>query len=72
MKDVTMNLSRIADHCGYVRNGRLDKATSAHFNLTVTILEQSKRNNDPYRKQREQYHINRFDTYHKGINRQNK
>ena len=72
--------SRIADHCGYVRNGRLDKATGAHFNLpghsladlTVNILEQSKRNNDQNRKQRKEYHINRFNTFHKGMNRQKK
>ena len=51
--------SRVAEHCGYVRNQHLDKATGLHFNLpghtladlTVTVLEQSKRNNDPYRKQ---------------------
>ena len=70
--------SRIADHCGYVRNQKVDTATGTHFNLpghsladmTVTVLEQSKRNNEQYRKQRESYHINRFNTFHKGINRQ--
>ena len=69
---------RLADHCGYIRNKRLDQATGYHFNqpghsladLTVTVLEQSKRNNPQYRKQREEYHINRFNTYHKGINKQ--
>ena len=62
--------------CG--RNQRLDTATGAHFNspghslsdLRVTVIEQSKKNNHPYRKQREEYHINRFNTYYKGINRQ--
>ena len=71
---------RPADHCGYVRNGRLEKATGGHFylpghslaDLTVIILEQSKRNNDQNRKQRKEYHINRFNTFHKDINRQNK
>ena len=71
---------RVEEHCGYVRNQHLDKATGLHFNLpghtladlTVTVLEQSKRNNDPYRKQREEYHINRFNTFYKGLNRQNK
>ena len=70
--------SRIADHCGYVQNQKVDTATGTHFNLpghsladmTVTVLEQSKRNNEQYRKQRESYHINRFNTFHKGINRQ--
>ena len=41
--------SRVADHCGYVRNQNLDTATDTHFNLpghsladmTVTVLEQS-------------------------------
>ena len=50
--------SRIADHCGYVRNQKVDTATGTHFNLpghsladmTVTVLEQSKRNNEQYRK----------------------
>ena len=72
--------SRLADHCGYVRNQRLDQATGEHFNLpghnladmTVTVLEQSKRNNLQYRKQREEYHINGVNTFYKGINKQKK
>ena len=51
---------RVADHFGYVRNHRLDTATGAHFNspghsladLRVTVIEQSKKNNHTYRKQR--------------------
>ena len=72
--------ARIADHCGYVRNNRLDKATGYHFNLpghsladlTVTAIEQSKKKDPLYRKQRELYHINRFDTFHNGMNREKK
>ena len=70
--------ARLADHCGYVRSKKLDTPTGSHFNspghsladLRITIVEQSKRNNHPYRKQREEYHIQRFDTFYKGMNRQ--
>ena len=39
--------SRVAEHCGYVQNQHLDKATGLHFNLPghtlsdmkVTVLE---------------------------------
>ena len=70
--------SRLADHCGYVRNLREDTATGSHFNspghsladLRIISLEQSKKKNPLYRKQRETYHINRFNTFYKGINRQ--
>ena len=64
---------RLADHCGYVRNQTLDIATGEHFSLpghslsdlTITVIEQSKRNDNLYRKQREEYHINRFNTFYK-------
>ena len=69
---------RIANHRGYVVNKHVDKATGAHFNLPghslnnmkFTILEQVKENNDSYRKERERYFINIFDTYNKGLNKQ--
>ena len=69
---------RIADHRGYIVNKYVDKATGAHFNLPghslnnmkFTILEQVKENSDSYRKERERYFINIFDTYNKGLNRQ--
>ena len=38
--------------------------------LRIISLEQSKKKNPLYRKQRETYHINRFNTFNKGINRQ--
>ena len=68
----------IADHRGYVVNKHVYKATGAHFNLSghslnnmkFTILEQVKENSDSYRKERERYFINIFDTYNKGLNRQ--
>ena len=70
---------RLADHCGYVRNSNTDTATGFHFNspghslsdLRIVAIEKSKRKNTLYRKQRETYHINRFNTLHNGINRQN-
>ena len=69
--------SCLADHCGYVRNNRKDTATDYHFSspghslaaLRIIALEQSKRKNTMYRKQRKAYHINRLNTFYKGINR---
>ena len=69
--------TRLADHCGYVRNNRVDTATGKHFNspghtlgdLRIIAIEQSRKKNNLYRKQREEYHINRFNTLHKGMNR---
>ena len=70
--------NRIADHRGYIVNKNLDKATGAHFNLPghslhhmkFTILEQVKQNDESYRREREKYLINKFNTFHKGLNRQ--
>ena len=67
-----------ADHWGYVVNKHIDEASGAHFNsaghsltnIQFTILEKVKTNNDNYRKQREKYIINKFKTYHRGLNRQ--
>ena len=68
---------RIDDHRGYISNRKIDKATGDHFNkpghsqadLSVTGLERVKRNNPLYRKEREDYFIRLFDTYHRGINK---
>ena len=70
--------SRIADHRGYIVNGHTNTATGQHFNtpghsvsnLKVTIIEQVKTNNESYRKIREKYHINKFNTYYEGLNQQ--
>ena len=70
---------RIADHRGYIHNQVETTATGAHFNLPghclanmkATILEQVKYNDEQYRKIREEYLINKFNTYHKGLNREN-
>ena len=69
--------NRFANHRGYVVNHHVDTATGAHFtlpghsvsNMTVTILEQSKYNNDSYRKERETYFINKLNTFHSGLNK---
>ena len=65
--------TRVADHRSYVSNRRTDKATGAHFNmpghsladLRVSIIEQTRRKSLEYRKEREHYHIRKFNT--KGI-----
>ena len=52
--------------------------TGAHFNLpghsvsdlSATVLERVKINDISYRKEREKYLINHFNTYYQGINRQ--
>ena len=71
--------SRLADHRGYVMNDRHDTATGAHFSkpghdlshLSITVLEKVKNNEATYRKEREKYFINKFNTYYKGMNKQN-
>ena len=71
--------TRLADHCGYVRNFHFEQATGGHFNqpghslahLKITILEQVKVNDSEYRKEREHFFINKFNTYHAGIKKQN-
>ena len=69
---------RLSEHRGYVTNKITSKATGAHFNLPghglqnmkITILEIPKKNELEYRKQREKYFINKFNTLHNGMNRQ--
>ena len=69
--------NRLADHRGYVRD-QTDNATGAHFSspghsladLKITVLEQVKKKDDLYRKEREKYFIQKFNTYHNGLNRQ--
>ena len=67
---------RIADHRGYITNQVL--ATGAHLHLPghsladmrYTILEQVRYNNESYRRERETYHINKFNSFYMGINRE--
>ena len=68
---------RLAEHRGYVNYGD-DTATGEHFNLpghslsdlSITILEQVKKKDDLYRKEREKYFIRKFNTFYRGLNRQ--
>ena len=68
---------RLADHCGYVLNQDISKATGLHYNLpglsladmSCTVIEQVKKNDLIYRKEREEHHIRRFNTLYKGLNR---
>ena len=61
---------RIAELRGYISSQGISKATGAHFNLPghslanmkFTVLEQVKYNSERYRRERETYHINKFNT----------
>ena len=56
----------------------LKKATGSHFNsvghsiddFKVTVIEKVKKSDESYRKERERYHIKKFNTFYKGLNRQ--
>ena len=69
---------RLAEHRGYVVNKMTDTPTGAHFNtpghslsdMKIIILEQVKVQDQLYRKEREHYFINKFNTYHQGMNKQ--
>ena len=69
---------RIAEHWANVTNQVLNRATGSHFNLPghsladlkFTILEQVKYQDEDYRREREFYFINKFNTFYQGINRE--
>ena len=69
--------ARLSDHRGYISNQVIGVATGDHFNLpghsladlSITILERVKKNDENYRKEREKYFINKLNTHYKGINR---
>ena len=62
---------RICEHVGYIRTQKHEKATGYHFNLPghtlanmkVSILEKVKIDSSEYRKERETYHICKFNTF---------
>ena len=62
---------------GYARNKIENITTGNHFNLPghseknmlFTIIEQVKQNDTFYRKEREKYHINKFNTFYQGLNK---
>ena len=62
---------RMKEHIGYARNMKLDKVTGNHFRLSThhmkfIIIEQVKFNYTKYRKEREKFHINKFNTHIEG------
>ena len=67
----------ISEHAQYVRSVIPSKATGEHFNrpghslsnMKFIILEQAKKSEDLYRKERETFFINKFRTFYNGINR---
>ena len=69
---------RMCQHLGYVRNKTLSKATGEHFNLPghnknnmkFTILEKVRSADPLYGREREKYHIRKFNTFYAGINRE--
>jgi hypothetical protein len=68
---------RFAEHRGYVRNRKLEKATGAHFNLPghsmadmkITIIEKVKSDDPQMKKLRESHFINQFGTRYNGMNK---
>ena len=66
---------RLSQHRGYITRNTQD-ATGRHFNrpghtlgnMNITILERVKSNDPIYRKERERYHIRKFNSYYQGMN----
>ena len=71
---------RFSQHLGYVRNDHQNKATGQHFNLPghsldntrVSVIETINNKSEFYRKNREKYFIEKFNTRYKGLNRNQK
>ena len=67
---------RVYEHIGYARNKVLSKITGYHFNLPghsvedmkFSIIEKVKKDDVIYRKEREKYHIHKFNTQYDGMN----
>ena len=68
---------RVGEHKTYIRQKHLNQPTGEHFNqpdhstdnFTVTIIEKVKQSEQLYRKEREKYLINKFDTFCNGLNK---
>ena len=69
---------RMSQHRGYVNNRNLNQPTGYHFNqpghsvsdMRITVLEKVKHKDELYRREREKYFINKFDTFKNGMNKQ--
>ena len=67
---------RVSEHVGYIKTNKIETSTGAHFNLpghsvanlTATIIEKVKSEDIFYRKERETYHIQKFNTFYSGLN----
>ena len=70
--------ARLSDHRGNINQQIVRVTTGDHFNLPghslanlkVSILEAVKKNYILYRKERETYFINKFNTYYHGWNKE--
>ena len=70
---------RLSNHINKIRSIVPTTATGEHFNepghslsnLTITIIEKVKNNELNYRREREKLYIKKFNTLHKGLNRDN-
>ena len=68
---------RFAEHKGYVRNNKQEKATWEHFNfpghsladMKVTIIEKVMSNDNMMRKTRESHFIENLNSFYKGMNK---
>ena len=68
----------MSQHRGYVNNRNLNQPTGYHFNqpghsisdMRITVLEKVKHKDELYRREREKYFINKFDTFKNGMNKQ--
>ena len=68
----------LSDHRGYINQQIVSVTTGDHFNLPghslanlkVSILEAVKKKYILYRKERETYFINKFNTYFHGLNKE--
>ena len=68
--------TRLAEHRGYIINGKGERATGSHFNspghsvsnLTITVLELVESNKIEILEERERFFIQKFNTFHKGLN----
>ena len=73
-----MMKARLSDHRGYINNQVIAVTTGDHFNLPghsladlqLIILEQAKKEDETYKKEREKYFINKFNTFYGGMNRE--
>ena len=82
MKDILVNgkevLQKDFQDITYVNKIFPKEAKGVHFNLPahkvsdkkITILQKLNTNNTEYRKEKEKYLINKFNTFYKGINRE--